>query len=231
MTDKELARKLCELWGSYQGIYFNYKSGKDAEKIKKAKAAFHEVPKDETILFCYDETLFGGADNGFVATEYGIYVRNSLEEPQYFSYDSIESVEDAASYKVKVCTQDGIVNIDVTQGKKKQIIEILNVLADAARGDEEVADDEDVEETDEDEDENVEEIAAAGVLIEKKADPQKQELRYCANCGTQLPEGAKFCMECGTPAPKPRPTHCPNCGAKLLDGAKFCMECGTKIEA
>lgn len=52
----------------------------------------------------------------------------------------------------------------------------------------------------------------------------------CPNCGTALPEEAKFCAECGTPVAKPHPTHCPNCGVKLPDGAKFCVECGTKID-
>jgi RNA polymerase subunit RPABC4/transcription elongation factor Spt4 len=48
----------------------------------------------------------------------------------------------------------------------------------------------------------------------------------CAQCGTELKPGAKFCPECGTPVPREK--HCANCGAKLVPTAKFCPECGTR---
>ena len=48
----------------------------------------------------------------------------------------------------------------------------------------------------------------------------------CAQCGSELKPGAKFCPECGTPVPRER--HCTNCGAKVAPGVKFCPECGTK---
>ena len=31
-------------------------------------------------------------------------------------------------------------------------------------------------------------------------------MRFCANCGSRLPEGANFCIECGTPASAPEKT-------------------------
>lgn len=48
----------------------------------------------------------------------------------------------------------------------------------------------------------------------------------CANCGTELDEGAKFCLECGTPVPQTK--KCIKCGAELPHSAKFCPECGTR---
>lgn len=78
----------------------------------------------------------------------------------------------------------------------------------------------------------------------------------CAKCGSNLVQGAKFCLNCGEPiAPKVPSgmqicpqcgktvpigkfcfecghkfvTVCPNCGKELPDGAKFCLDCGTKI--
>ena len=48
----------------------------------------------------------------------------------------------------------------------------------------------------------------------------------CPTCGTQLEDGAKFCLECGTPIPQTK--KCINCGFELPLSAKFCPECGTK---
>ena len=48
----------------------------------------------------------------------------------------------------------------------------------------------------------------------------------CTNCGTELEEGAKFCLECGTPVPQTK--KCIKCGFELPLSAKFCPECGTK---
>jgi class 3 adenylate cyclase/tetratricopeptide (TPR) repeat protein len=45
----------------------------------------------------------------------------------------------------------------------------------------------------------------------------------CADCGTTLPSGAKFCAECGTPVA----AACRACGTELLPGQKFCPQCGT----
>src|SRR5713101_1626213 len=43
----------------------------------------------------------------------------------------------------------------------------------------------------------------------------------CASCGSENPEGAKFCIECAAPLKK----RCPSCGADNLPRAKFCAEC------
>jgi class 3 adenylate cyclase/predicted ATPase len=47
----------------------------------------------------------------------------------------------------------------------------------------------------------------------------------CANCDTENPERAKFCIECATPLQK----RCPNCRAENLPRAKFCGECATSL--
>jgi class 3 adenylate cyclase/tetratricopeptide (TPR) repeat protein len=49
----------------------------------------------------------------------------------------------------------------------------------------------------------------------------------CANCGSPLSAGAKFCAECGTPVV----SACRNCGTELVPGQKFCPECGTPTAA
>ena len=52
-------------------------------------------------------------------------------------------------------------------------------------------------------------------------------VKLCPACGTQNPDGARFCASCGAsliPA-------CPACGAEVPEGARFCPACGTPIAA
>src|SRR5215813_7980287 len=48
---------------------------------------------------------------------------------------------------------------------------------------------------------------------------------HCTSCGSENPEGAKFCIECAAPLRK----RCPSCGAENLPRAKFCGECATPL--
>ena len=60
-------------------------------------------------------------------------------------------------------------------------------------------------------------------------------MAYCGNCGTQIPEGAKFCPNCGSSTDsfnsqnsvtsKSNPS-CPHCGTEILEGDVFCWKCG-----
>jgi uncharacterized membrane protein YvbJ len=47
----------------------------------------------------------------------------------------------------------------------------------------------------------------------------------CPSCGSENPEGTKFCGECGVPIQ----TRCPQCGFANLPSTKFCRECGTPL--
>jgi hypothetical protein len=55
-------------------------------------------------------------------------------------------------------------------------------------------------------------------------------MAFCINCGTQLPDIAKFCGKCGTPVQAAAEPVCSNCGSKL-NGNNFCLECGTPAQA
>jgi class 3 adenylate cyclase/tetratricopeptide (TPR) repeat protein len=47
----------------------------------------------------------------------------------------------------------------------------------------------------------------------------------CASCGTENPEGVKFCGSCGSPLAQ----ACPACGAAAGSGQAFCFECGAAL--
>ncbi|MBI3798013.1 MAG: AAA family ATPase, partial [Deltaproteobacteria bacterium] len=47
----------------------------------------------------------------------------------------------------------------------------------------------------------------------------------CLSCGSDNPDGAKFCIECAAPLQQ----RCPSCGAENLPRAKFCGECATPL--
>ncbi|MDO8690854.1 MAG: adenylate/guanylate cyclase domain-containing protein [Dehalococcoidia bacterium] len=48
----------------------------------------------------------------------------------------------------------------------------------------------------------------------------------CSNCGSDVPQGFKFCGECGA---KLAP-HCPSCDAEVPEGFKFCGNCGAPLQ-
>jgi len=54
---------------------------------------------------------------------------------------------------------------------------------------------------------------------------EEGEGMHCLNCGSDNPEGVKFCIECAAPFP----LRCPSCGADNIARAKFCGECATPL--
>lgn len=61
-------------------------------------------------------------------------------------------------------------------------------------------------------------------------DVGEQTPLLCANCGTAIPEGMKFCPNCGTQSQNRvvGPLLCANCGTEIPEGVKFCPNCGTQ---
>jgi class 3 adenylate cyclase/tetratricopeptide (TPR) repeat protein len=49
----------------------------------------------------------------------------------------------------------------------------------------------------------------------------------CQSCGTENPDGARFCMECGSALDR----HCPSCGESVPARARYCPNCGTALES
>ena len=65
-------------------------------------------------------------------------------------------------------------------------------------------------------------------------------MAFCMECGTELPDGAKFCFLCGTPVgklkkdlPKMEVPHdilkCPNCSSNISSISIVCPFCGAEV--
>lgn len=60
-------------------------------------------------------------------------------------------------------------------------------------------------------------------------------MKFCAQCGSELSEGAKFCSECGTPtgnssaAAAGKTVKCPQCGELIDAFVAKCPACGYEI--
>lgn len=63
----------------------------------------------------------------------------------------------------------------------------------------------------------------------EQAAKEAAEQSLCPNCGTNNPEGVKFCQECGAKLGAPQKVFCTNCGQQNPPGTKFCGNCGQKL--
>jgi len=70
-------------------------------------------------------------------------------------------------------------------------------------------------------------VTNASIAGQGAAQPASQG-RACLQCGSAIPEGAKFCPGCGTPVNLAK--FCANCGEKLDASARFCPSCGAKVQ-
>lgn len=61
---------------------------------------------------------------------------------------------------------------------------------------------------------------------EKEALERKAQALICPECGTENPEGVKFCKECGC---KLGNAVCSKCGMVNPPQTRFCGECGNKL--
>ena len=73
-------------------IYFNDGNEKSKKKFKGATSTYAKLDVDEYPLICYDGTVFGSADDGFVVTTDGIHVKNISEDKVFFEHGKIRQL-------------------------------------------------------------------------------------------------------------------------------------------
>ena len=53
--------------------------------------------------------------------------------------------------------------------------------------------------------------------------------QICAQCGSKVTAGARFCPQCGAPQPGGDEVKCPRCDAAVSPAARFCPKCGIEV--
>ena len=63
------------------------------KKFNGAMSSYAKLKKNEIPLICYDATLLGKADDGFLITSRGIYLHNSYDKTVFYKFQDINSIE------------------------------------------------------------------------------------------------------------------------------------------
>ncbi len=72
-------------------------------------------------------------------------------------------------------------------------------------------------------------VAQNALKAAKAAEEENKAQRTCPECGTENPDGVKFCQECGAKLGVSTKVFCGQCGAQNAPGVKFCGQCGAKL--
>ena len=173
-----LERKIAEFlgkrsqWTPATDLYFYGDEGKAAEKFSKATHSYARLSGQEIPLVCFDATLSGSSDEGFLATTETLYARNKMEKRQVIPLVNIAGIT-LSSERLFVTNV-----LVVTKDFQRHVIEALS--------DQEAA---------------VEALSAwVNIFAEAKAPPPEaspSSPKFCRFCGKPLQENAKFCVQCG----------------------------------
>lgn len=91
-TDENIVAYAQELMGSHDALFYAPKI--PADKLKSARATHRaSLERDEQVLVLFDDTVFGGADDGFIVTSERFAWKNIMESPKSFAWDEIDADE------------------------------------------------------------------------------------------------------------------------------------------
>jgi len=130
-TEAELVALARRRLGSHDSLYFHGSIPRG-----KLKAA-HETHGDSIgrVLVQYDDTLFGGADDGFVLTASALHWKNLTEDPQMLLWEDIDPSSVAPSDGAVTLSHQRI-DVVLEEGKPMLagIARLISDLAAWARG-------------------------------------------------------------------------------------------------
>lgn len=167
---------------------------------------------ENNVLFFFDNTVFGGAKEGFVLTKDALCYKNIMESSRVISFDEINNI---TVREKKICVNDSVEIECYSTIGLPEIVNILifcvcNLIAFKESDNQVTAQ------------EPVAQIQTLNVSL------SKDNSGWICQCGAKNPAISKFCTQCGTKkAEKNSKWVCLNCNAENLPTAKFCNQCGT----
>ncbi len=155
-----------------------------------------------TVLFFYDNTLFGSAKEGFVVTKDKIYVKNFLSNSESIAIKDIKSIVKKESY-VYI---NGTIKVEFTTGKFT-CDDMVNILTFCVC--------------------NL--LLLSNKATPTMVSSNVKGDQWTCSCGSINAMTNKFCPQCGSPKPvESTDWVCPSCQNKNPSTSKFCGNCGTQ---
>ncbi len=91
-TDENIIAYAQEMMGQHDALFYAPKI--PADKLKSARATHRaSLERDEQVLVLFDDTVFGGADDGFIVTSERFAWKNIMESPKSFAWGEIDADE------------------------------------------------------------------------------------------------------------------------------------------
>ena len=123
-------RQMYRQFNFSRNVYYWGDTEKSNKKIQGAVRSYAKLVTDELPLICFDNTVFGGAEDGCLLTTRGIYVHNQQEIMNFFAYDMllVAEVRGVFSKDIYVNTykiDTTCMNNDECEG----FVELINLLA------------------------------------------------------------------------------------------------------
>ncbi len=91
-TEENIVAYARECLGEHDSLF--YDPNIPGAKLKAARGVHKgTLDRDERVLVLFDDTVFGGADDGFIITTEQIAWKNVMEDPKHFAWDEIDADE------------------------------------------------------------------------------------------------------------------------------------------
>lgn len=131
-TFKEKLIGWNEKYGGLRKMYFAGMSSKAKRKIDSAIEEYARTARLERVIFVFDDTVFGGAEDGFLVTDKKIYIHNKFKEATSISLKSItELTAREEEHSSEILLNDGI-SINLTGYKRAQADSLIELIKDLA---------------------------------------------------------------------------------------------------
>ena len=137
----EMTREWHTLYGNIGSLYFANMSDKGNEKIVSAMKNYAPEAMDELIICVFDDTFFGGGDDGFLITDEALYFHNALEDNNYRIplKDIISMRNEYANRSIFLnCTNGSVILklglLDKNKQSFDEVIQMINDIKDVMLG-------------------------------------------------------------------------------------------------